>query len=104
MALRSAHVLASMEAAFGSKDASTRVGAFTLMTALGELCKHSVEPYLVPLLHHCLAGCADKAQDVHTAALGAGRGVINNMCPYGARFILPQVCTPFDDRHATVGP
>ena len=91
MALRTAHVLATMDAAFSSKDASTRAGAFTLMTALSEICKHSVEPYLVPLLHRCLTGCADKSGDVHKAALGAGRGVINNMCPYGARFILPQV-------------
>lgn len=91
MALRSAHVLSSVEAAFGAKDAASRVGAFTLITALVELCKAAVEPYLIPLVGRCLEGCADKAADVHAAALGAGRAITNTMCPYGARFVLPQV-------------
>ena len=94
MALRSAHVLSSVEAAFASKDAGSRAGAFTLLTALVELCRASVEPYLIPLIGRCLEGCADKAADVHAKALGAGRAIVNNMCPYGARFVLPQVRPP----------
>ena len=91
MALRSAHVLASIETALSSKAPGSRVGAFTLLTALAEVCKATTEPYLVPLLGCCLEGSADKVTDVHTQALRAGRAIINNMNPYGARFILPQV-------------
>jgi hypothetical protein len=91
MALRSAHVIASIEDALAAKAPGGRAGAFTLLTALSEICKATVEPYLVPLLGRCLEGCADKAAEVHTEALKAGRAVINNMCPYGARFVLPQV-------------
>jgi hypothetical protein len=91
MGLRTAHALSSMEAAFTSKAVGSRIGAFTLLTALSEICKATVEPYLVPMLHFCLDGCADRSLEVHTAALKAGRGIINNMCPFGARFILPQV-------------
>jgi hypothetical protein len=92
MVLRSAHILASVEGAFSSKQASTRMGAFMLTTALMEICKAAVEPYLIPLICKCLEGCADKSADVHVQALGAGRAIVNNMCPYGARFVLPQVC------------
>jgi hypothetical protein len=91
MVLRSAHILASMEGAFKSKQAGTRMGAFMLATALMEICRSAVEPYLVSLVCKCFEGCADKSADVHVHALGAGRAIVNNMCPYGTPFVLPQV-------------
>jgi hypothetical protein len=91
MALRSANVITSIDAALADKAVGARAGAFLLLTALSEVCKGATEPYLVPLIAKCLDGCADKASEVHTQALRAGRAIINNMNPYGARFVLPQV-------------
>lgn len=91
MVLRTAHVLNSLETGLKSKTPATRSGAFLLLTAISEICKSAVEPYLIPLVPSILDGAADKAQEVHIAALRAGRAIVNNMCPYGARFVLPKV-------------
>lgn len=91
MVLRTAHVLNSLETGLKSKAPATRAGAFLLLTAIGEICKSSVEPYLIPFVPSILDGAADKAPEVHTAALVAGRAAVNNMCPYGARFVLPKI-------------
>lgn len=82
------------------------------MTALTEICKSSVEPYLIPMLSDCLnIGSADKAPSVQQASQAAARGLINGICPYGARFLIPtiisvmnpqgrwqQKCAPFHSR------
>lgn len=91
MVLRTAHVLNSLETGLTSKAPATRAGAFLLLTAISEICKSAVEPYLIPLVPSILDGAADKAPEVHAAALRAGRAAVNNMCPYGARFVLPIV-------------
>jgi elongation factor 3 len=91
MVLRTAHVLNSLETGLTSKQPSTRAGAFLLITAISEICKSPVEPYLIPLVPSILDGAADKVPEVHTAAVRAGRAVVNNMCPFGARFVLPRI-------------
>lgn len=91
MVLRTAHVLSSLESGLSSKTPATRSGAFLLLTAISEICKSAVEPYLIPLVPSILNGAADKAAEVHMAALRAGRATVHNMCPYGARFVLPKI-------------
>lgn len=47
----------------------------------------------MPYVPRILTAAADKASEVHTAALNAGRALVNVMCPYGARFVLPHITT-----------
>lgn len=91
MLLRSAHILSSLETGFTSKTPATRSGALLLVSALCDICRSSTEPYLVPYVPQILHAAADKVGDVHTAAVNAGRALINVMCPYGARFVLPHI-------------
>lgn len=91
MLLRTAHILTSLEAGLSSKTPPTRGGALLLVSALCDICRSSTEPYLVPYVPQILNAAADKAADVHAAAVNAGRALINVMCPYGARFVLPHI-------------
>jgi len=77
MTLRNAGVLSSLTTGLAHKSAAVRAAAFTCMTALTEICKKMAEPYLVPLLKHCLDGAADKAPEVwwgctHSSHTGRG--------------------------------
>jgi hypothetical protein len=91
MVFRTAHVLDTLTSALSSKTSATHAAALTLVSAICDIARAPAEPYLIPFLPTVLTAAADKSPDVHSAALLAGRALVHNMCPFGARYALPHV-------------